>query len=101
MNEISLSYKQRYYLGEMEFWLNTKWISALKGNSTDDIIKVVGEDLDLLLYRKRVSKVLSLGFYYDTDKEWLNELRMRYIYNSLDINLYKKIDYEKIYNYRS
>lgn len=87
MNEISLNYKQRYYLGEMEFWLNSKWIATLRGNSTDDIIKVMGEDLDLLLYRKRISKVLSDGFYYDTDKDWLNELRMRYIYNSLDINL--------------
>jgi len=87
MNEISLSYKQRYYLGEMEFWLNIKSISVSTGNSTDDIIKVVGKDLDLPMYIRKVSKVLSDGFYSDTDKDWLNELRMRYIYNSLDINL--------------
>jgi hypothetical protein len=50
-------------------------------------IKVVGEDFDLYLYKKRVSKLLSDGVYWDTDKEWLNELRMRWIRNSLDIHL--------------
>jgi hypothetical protein len=87
MNEISLSYKQRYYLSEMEYWLTNKWLEALKGKSTDDIIKVLGEDLDLLLYKKRVTTILSNGVYWDTDKEWLNELRMRWMRNSLDINL--------------
>jgi hypothetical protein len=86
MNEISLSYKQIYYLSEMEYWLTNKWLDALKGKSTDDIIKVLGEDLDLLLYKKRVTTILSNGHYWDTDKEWLNELRMRWMRNSLDIN---------------
>lgn len=87
MNEISLSYKQRYYLSEMEHWLTQKWLNNMKGIGSDVRIQVVGEDLDLFLYKKRVSKILSDGIYWDTDKEWLNELRMRWMWNSLDINL--------------
>lgn len=87
MKSINLNYKQRYYLSEMEFWLTNKWLDSLKGKSTDDIIKVLGDDLDLLLYKKRVTTILSNGHYWDTDKEWLNELRMRWMRKSLDINL--------------
>lgn len=86
MNQISLSYKQRYYLSEMEYWLTQKWLNNMKGIGSDIRIKVVGEDLDLYLYKKRVSKILSDGVYWDTDQEWLNELRMRWLKNSLDIH---------------
>lgn len=91
MNEISLSYKQRYYLSEMEYWLTQKWLETMKGTRSDGRIKVLGEDFDLYLYKKRVSKLLSDGVYWDTDKDWLNELRMRWIRNSLDINLVMSI----------
>ena len=55
MNEISLSYKQRYYLSEMEYWLTHKWLETMKGTRSDGRIKVVGEDFDLYLYKKRVT----------------------------------------------
>ena len=87
MNEISLSYKQRYYLSEMEYWLTNKWLDNMKGTRSDGRIKVVGEDFDMYLYRKRVTTILYDGYYSDTDTEWLNELRMRWIRNSLDIHL--------------
>ena len=87
MNEISLSYKQRYYLSEMEYWLTNKWLDNMKGIGSDGRIKVVGEDFDMYLYRKRVTTILYDGYYSDTDTEWLNELRMRWIRNSLDIHL--------------
>ena len=87
MNEIRLSYKQRYYLSEMEYWLTNKWLDTMKGTRSDGRIKVVGEDIDMYLYRKRVTTILYDGYYSDTDTEWLNELRMRWIRNSLDIHL--------------
>jgi hypothetical protein len=91
MKSINLSYKQRYYLADMEYWLTNKWLDNMKGGHEGGRIKVVGEDFDLYLYKKRVTTILSDGYYWDTDKDWLNELRMRWIRNSLDINLVMSI----------
>lgn len=82
MRKNRLTPKQKHYLQEMSLWIWKKIIAL----NQQEMIKVLGHDWELGNYILRVNDILVLETYKDDDKEWLNELRMRYLRNSLDIH---------------
>lgn len=77
-----LTPKQKHYLQEMSLWIWKK--SLILGQQ--EIIKVLGDEWELGNYILRINKILVLDTYKDDDREWLNELRGRYLWKSLDIH---------------
>ena len=84
MNKKSLSEEQKKWLEFMEIWIWRKIVEL--GGDTE--ILVLGEGKTLSEYYSDLDDVLIRGYYWDRiEVDMLNELRVRFIYKSLDYHL--------------
>ena len=67
-------------------WIHSEYIEGLHPQ-TDPQLQVNGLECTIRRYKLEIKTCLVNGWYSDLDKEWLNELRSRYIHKSLDIHL--------------
>lgn len=86
MSRIDLSFEQRYFLEKMKDWIYADYIRDLK-DGMDTEVKVNGLDSTIRRYKMEIEGILIYGWYSESDKDWLNELRVRFIYKSLDYHL--------------
>lgn len=77
--DIDLTGKQLWVLMECESWLNTF--------DRHREVLVLGETWEMWAYVKQVSIILKRRWYYQNEKEFLNELRYRWIKGTLDYHL--------------
>ena len=81
--DIDLTGKQLWVLMECETWLN--------GFDRNQEVLVLGEKWEMWAYVKQVSIILKRRWYYQNEKEFLNELRYRWIKGTLDYHLVMSI----------
>jgi hypothetical protein len=82
----NLTFGQRYYLQKMSLWIHNTQI-MLWGEDTP--IKINGKEKVLSRYYFYVNDILSReggGWYTNVERDMLNELRERYINDSMDIH---------------
>ena len=82
---IGLSFEQRHFLENMKDWVYADYIRDLE-DELDTEVKVNGLDSTIRRYKMEIEGILIYGWYSESDKEWLNELRERYINDSMDIH---------------
>ena len=83
---IGLSFEQRHFLEKMKDWVYADYIRDLE-DGMDTEVKVNGLDSTIRRYKMKIEGILIHGWYFESDKEWLNELRERFLKKSLDIHL--------------
>ena len=84
MNKKSLSGDQKKWLESMSLWVWNKMILL----DEDTEILVLGEGKKISEYYSCICDILIRGYYWDKlETDVLNELRVRFIYKSLDIHL--------------
>ena len=86
MSRIDLSFEQRHFLEKLKDWVYADYIRYLN-DGTDPELKVNGLDSTIRRYKMEIEGILIYGWYSESDKEWLNELRERFLKKSLDIHL--------------
>jgi hypothetical protein len=77
---------QRYHLQLMSLWIHNNQLMSLGG---DTPIKINGKEDVLSEYYLYIDDILSRkggGWYGDIERDMLNELRERYINDSMDIH---------------
>ena len=82
----NLTFGQRYHLQKMSFWIHNNQIMLL---GEDTPIKINGKDDILSEYYLYIDDILSRnngGWYHTIERDMLNELRERYINDSMDIH---------------
>ena len=78
--DIDLTGKQLWVLMECEKWLN--------GFDRHQEVLVLGmETWEMWAYVQQVSIIVKRRWYYQNEKDFLNELRYRWIKGTLDYNL--------------
>ena len=87
---IGLSFEQRHFLENMKDWVYADYIRDLE-DELDTEVKVNGLDCTIRRYKMKIEGILIHGWYFESDKEWLNELRERFLKKSLDIHLVDSI----------
>jgi hypothetical protein len=86
MSRIDLSFEQRHLLEKLKDWVYAEYIRDLE-DELDMEVKVNGLDSTIRRYKMEIEGILIYGWYSESDKEWLNELRERFLKKSLDIHL--------------
>ena len=86
MSRIQLSFEQRHFLEKMKDWVYADYIRDLE-DGDDGRLKVNGLDSTIRRYKMEIEGILLYGWYTESDKEWLNELRERFLKKSLDVHL--------------
>ena len=81
--ETFINEKQRIYLEKFSNWIWDK-ISTLGGHT---MIQIGGKESSLYEYYSIINDIKVNEWYSREEKDILNELRLRYIYNSLDYHL--------------
>ena len=81
--ETFINWKQRIWLETFSSWIWHK-ISNSGGGT---MIQIVGKESSLYEYHSLISYIVDKDWYSREEKDILNELRVRYIYNSLDYHL--------------
>ena len=90
MSRIPLSFEQIHFLEKMKDWVYADYIRDLE-DGMDTEVKVNGLDSTIRRYKMEIEGILIYGWYSESDKEWLNELRERFLKKSLDIHLVDSI----------
>ena len=86
MMKYNLTFGQRYFLEKLKDWVYADYIRDLE-DGMDTEVKVNGLDSTIRRYKMEIEGILIYGWYSESDKEWLNELRERFLKKSLDIHL--------------
>jgi len=86
MSRIPLSFEQIHFLEKLKDWVYAEYIRDLE-DELDMEVKVNGLDSTIRRYKMEIEGILIYGWYSESDKEWLNELRERFLKKSLDIHL--------------
>jgi hypothetical protein len=81
--ETFINEKQRIYLELFSLWIKNK-MSTLSGGT---MIQVIGKDYSLMEYYSLINDIIVKDYYDRDERDILNELRLRYMYNSLDYHL--------------
>lgn len=81
--ETFINEKQRIYLGIFIHWIEVKMNKMSRGAS----IQVMGTECSLYEYYSLIRGIKDKDYYNREEKDILNELRVRYIYNSFDYHL--------------
>lgn len=81
--ETFINEKQRIYLGIFIHWIKVK-MNKMSGQTS---IRVIGTECSLIEYYSLIRSIKDKDYYDRVEKDILNELRVRYIYNSLDYHL--------------
>jgi hypothetical protein len=81
--ETFINEKQRIYLELFSLWIKNK-MSTLSGGT---MIQVIGKDYSLMEYYSLINDIIVKDYYDRNERDILNELRLRYMYNSLDYHL--------------
>ena len=90
MSRIPLSFEQIHFLEKMKDWVYADYIRDLE-DGMDTEVKVNGLDSTIRRYKMEIEGILIYGWYSESDKEWLNELRERFLKKSLDIHFVDSI----------
>ena len=81
--ETFINWKQRIWLETFSSWIWHK-ISTSGGGT---MIQIVGKESSLYEYYSIINDIKVNDWYSREEKDILNELRVRYIYNSFDYHL--------------
>lgn len=84
MNKKSLSEEQKKWLQLMSLWV---WDTIIELGGDTNVL-ILGEGKTLSEYYSYLDDILIRGYYWDKmETDVLNELRVRFIYKSLDYHL--------------
>ena len=84
MNKKSLSGDQKKWLQLMSLWV---WDTIIELGGDTNVL-ILGEGKTLSEYYSYLDDILIRGYYWDKmEKDVFNELRVRFIYKSLDYHL--------------
>jgi hypothetical protein len=81
--ETFINEKQRIYLELFSLWIKNKMSTLGRGT----MIQVIGKDYSLMEYYSLINDIIVKDYYDRDERDILNELRLRYMYNSLDYHL--------------